>query len=53
MGAETWRNALIAYWKAECCFQRADNLKRGEPFDHLDERAIKAIEAANAVARAA
>lgn len=43
---EAWRAALIAYWRRECCFQRADNLRRGDPFDHLDIQAIEAIEAA-------
>jgi hypothetical protein len=43
---EAWRPALIAYWRRECCFQRADNLSRGEPFDYLDIQAIEAIEAA-------
>jgi hypothetical protein len=53
MNAEAWRPALIAYWKAECCFQRAENLGRGAPFDAVDRRAIQAIEAANAVRIAA
>lgn len=49
MNAEAWRPALIAYWKVEGCYQRAENLQLGWPLDYLDERIIAAIEAATAV----
>lgn len=50
---EAWREALIAFWKIDGCLQRAENLRRGEPFDYLDIRTIDAIEAALAEVREA
>lgn len=40
---ESWRAALIAFWKADGSFQRAENLSRGEPMDWIDRRTVEAL----------
>lgn len=46
MNDEAWRQALIAYWTSEHCLESADRLRRGEPMDYLDRRAIASMKAA-------
>lgn len=43
---EHWRPALIAFYERDELRQKALNLKNGAPFDYLDVRAIRALEAA-------
>lgn len=44
---EAWRPALIAFYRAECSFQRAENLERGWfGLDATDRRIINALKAA-------
>lgn len=40
---ESWRAALIAFWKADGSFQRAENLGRGNKLDWLDRRTVEAL----------
>lgn len=50
---EHWRPALVAFYERDELRQRALNLKNGAPFDYLDLRTIKALEAALEKAREA
>lgn len=50
---EAWRPALIAFYERDELRQKALNLKNGAPFDYLDRRAIRALEAALATVREA
>jgi hypothetical protein len=43
---EDWRPALIAFYRADCWFQSADNLERGEPLSEDNKRHIRALQAA-------
>jgi hypothetical protein len=46
---ESWRPALIAFYRSECWFQSADNLERlGFPLSVEDRRTIRALQAASA-----
>ncbi len=40
---EAWRPALIAFYQAECSFQSAENVKRGEPLTNSDRRMIDCL----------
>jgi hypothetical protein len=46
MNAEAWRPALIAFYERDELRQKARSLRDGAPFDYLDLRAIKALQAA-------
>lgn len=50
---EHWRPALIAFYERDELPQKAKNLKAGAPFDYLDLRTIRALEAALAEVREA
>lgn len=50
MDHEAWRPALIAFYKADCWFQSAENLERGYDFCPQDHSVIRALQAAFAVA---
>lgn len=54
---EAWRPALIAFYKADCWFQSAENLERGCDLSAQDKRLIEALmiagERAPALRRAA
>ena len=52
-GYEAWRPALIAFYEKDELPTKALCLKQGEPFDYLDLRAIRALEAALAEVREA
>jgi hypothetical protein len=44
---EAWRDALIAFYKADCCFQSAENLEVfKQPFTVADKRIIECLKAA-------
>jgi hypothetical protein len=43
---EAWRQALIAFYERDEMPTKAARLKAGEPFDYLDRRTIKALQAA-------
>lgn len=43
MNYETYRPDLIAFYRADCAFQSAENVKRGEPLTNGDRRAIEAL----------
>lgn len=43
---EIWRPALIAFYERDELPTKARRLRDGEPFDYLDVRAIRALEAA-------
>lgn len=43
---EIWRPALIAFYERDELPTKARRLRDGAPFDYLDLRAIKALEAA-------
>lgn len=40
---EAWRPALVAFYKADCCFQSAMNVKNGMPLTIGDKRVIDAL----------
>lgn len=45
-----WTPALIAYYQADCCFMRAETLRKGwRDLDMADLRMIEALKAALAV----
>ena len=51
MAADEWRPALVAFYRADCSFQRAANVGTfGFPLDGTDLRTIEAIRAAIEVA---
>lgn len=50
---EAWRQALIAFYERDELRQKAMNLRNGAPFDYLDLRTIRALEAALAEIREA
>lgn len=43
---EAWRAALAAFYRADACFQSAENIERGMPLDVGDKRVIRALQAA-------
>ena len=43
---EAWRPALIAFWRTDGCFARANSLERGDALDYLDRRTADGIKAA-------
>lgn len=43
---ETWRPALIAFYEKDEMPTKARRLRDGAPFDYLDIRTIKALQAA-------
>jgi hypothetical protein len=50
-GYEAWRSALVAFYRAEGSFQRAENLSKGWfGLDATDRRTIDALKAALKVA---
>lgn len=53
MDYETWRPALIAFYERDELPTKAQRLRDGAPFDYLDLRAIRALEAALAEVREA
>jgi hypothetical protein len=40
---EAWRPALAAFYKADCCFQSAENVSRGYPLTLADKRIIDGL----------
>jgi hypothetical protein len=40
---EAWRAALAAFYSADCCFQSAENVKRGAALTNADRRIIDAL----------
>lgn len=55
MDYEAWRPALVAFYRAECSFQSAENVGKFRfPLTNSDKRMIDALAAAlNAMDRAA
>lgn len=46
MNMEAWRPALIAFYERDELPTKAQRLRDGAPFDYLDMRTIRALEAA-------
>ena len=46
MNYEQWREALVAFYRAEVMFQSAENVRRGDPLTASDKRTIDALAAA-------
>jgi hypothetical protein len=42
---EAWRPALIAFYRADCWFQSAENVERGGPLTAEDKRLIAVLRA--------
>jgi hypothetical protein len=40
---EAWRQALAAFYRADCCFQSAENVARGSPLTNADRRIIEGL----------
>lgn len=45
-GEGAWVEALCAFYEGDCLPQKAENIRRGAPLDHLDRRAIDALKSA-------
>lgn len=43
---EAWRPALVAFYRADCWFQSAENLERGGQLSEDNKRHIRALQAA-------